>query len=174
MLRLATLDTRPLRRHPDFRLLYIGQGVAFFGSMVASGAAPYHVPHLTHPPLALGGVMIALLGLPVTYGAEVFGFAFSLLMLWLMRAAPPPTGAEPPSLRRIAEGLRYARSRQELIGTYAVDMVAMFFGMPMALFPAIAEHLGGPRTLGLLFAAPAVGSLIAPATRGWASRVPRP
>jgi MFS family permease len=122
---------------------------------------------------ALGGVMIAGLGLPVTYGVEFIAFGFSLLTLLMMRAVPPPIGAEAPSLRRIAEGLRYARSRQELIGTYAVDMVAMFFGMPMALFPAIADHLGGPRVLGLLFAAPAVGSLLATATSGWTNRVHR-
>ena len=122
---------------------------------------------------AIGGLMIAGLGLPITYAVEIATFGVSLLTLWLMRAVPPPTGAEPPSLRRITEGLRYARSRQELIGTYATDMVAMFFGMPQALFPAIAEHLGGPRTLGLLFAAPAVGSLIATATSGWTNRVHR-
>jgi len=122
---------------------------------------------------AIGGLMIAGLGLPLTYAVEIAAFGVSLLTLWLMRAVPPPTGAEPPSLRRITEGLRYARSRQELIGTYATDMVAMFFGMPQALFPAIAEHLGGPRTLGLLFAAPAVGSLIATATSGWTNRVHR-
>ena len=53
------------------------------------------------------------------------------------------------------EGVRYARSRPELLGTYIVDIVAMFFGMPMALFPAIAEGFGGAGALGLLYAAPA-------------------
>jgi MFS family permease len=87
-----------------------------------------------------------------------------------MPAAP---GAQRPSLRGIGEGIRYALSRQELIGTYTVDMVAMFFGMPMALFPALADRLGGPSVLGLLYAAPAVGSLVASATSGWAARVHR-
>lgn len=73
----------------------------------------------------------------------------------------------------MVEGLRYARSRPELIGTYAVDMIAMFFGMPMALFPAIAEGLGGPGVLGLLYAAPAVGSFIFSATSGWTKHVHR-
>ena len=284
VLSVATVDTRPLRRHRDFRLLWIGQAIAFMGSMVTAVAVPYQVYQLTHSTLAvgalelvaflplvslgliggayadahdrrrlvllcgagmmltaallagnsllshpllglifavellrnavyamqrpaldallprlvareelaaagalnslrgtvgmilgpaIGGLMIAGLGLPITYAVEIAAFGVSLLTLWLMRAVPPPTGAEPPSLRRITEGLRYARSRQELIGTYATDMVAMFFGMPQALFPAIAEHLGGPRTLGLLFAAPAVGSLIATATSGWTNRVHR-
>jgi MFS family permease len=59
------------------------------------------------------------------------------------------------------------------MGTYAVDIVAMFFGMPMALFPAMAGRLGGPSVLGLLYAAPSVGSLLATATSGWAGRVQR-
>src|SRR5205823_783178 len=67
----------------------------------------------------------------------------------------------------------YARSRQELMGSYLVDMVAMFFGMPQALFPAIAVQFGGPRALGLLLAAPAVGSFLAVSTSGWVRRVHR-
>jgi MFS family permease len=86
---------------------------------------------------------------------------------------PPPPEAEPPSLARILEGVRYAGSRPELMGTYIVDIVAMFFGMPMALFPAAATHLGGAGVLGLLYAAPAVGSLIATATSGWTAHVHR-
>jgi MFS family permease len=96
-----------------------------------------------------------------------------LACLWLMRAVPPPLDAERPSLRRVAEGLRYAASRQELIGTYAVDIIAMFFGMPLALFPAIAQGLGGPSALGLLYAAPAVGAFVFSATSGWTNRVTR-
>src|SRR5581483_11276549 len=81
--------------------------------------------------------------------------------------------AERPSLRRIVEGLRYARSRPELIGTYVVDIIAMFFGMPTALFPALAQSFGGPSVLGLMFAAPAVGAFVFSATSGWTSRVHR-
>jgi len=122
---------------------------------------------------ALGGVLIALLGLPLTYMVDVATFVVGLACLWLMRAVPPPIDAERPSLRRVMEGLRYARSRQELLGTYFVDMIAMFFGMPMALFPAIAQGLGGPKVLGLLYAAPAVGSFVFSATSGWTGRVHR-
>jgi MFS family permease len=59
------------------------------------------------------------------------------------------------------------------MGTYVVDIVAMLFGMPMALFPAIAQGLGGPSVLGLLYAAPAVGALCFAATSGWTRRVHR-
>ncbi|HEY8287093.1 MAG TPA: MFS transporter, partial [Chloroflexota bacterium] len=99
---------------------------------------------------ALGGVLIASVGLSSAYGIDVVSFGASLTALALMRATPPPPDAERPSLRRVAEGIRYARSRPELIGTYVVDMVAMFFGMPTALFPALAPHFGGAGVLGLL------------------------
>lgn len=122
---------------------------------------------------ALGGVLIAAIGLPLTYMVDVATFVVGLVCLWLMHAVPPPVDAERPSIRRVIEGIKYARSRQELLGTYFVDMIAMFFGMPMALFPAIAQGLGGPRALGLLYAAPAVGSFIFSATSGWMSRIHR-
>jgi MFS family permease len=122
---------------------------------------------------ALGGVLIASIGLAGTYSVDVATFVVSLVALRMMRAVPPPPEAEPPSLRRIAEGADYARSRPELVGTYAVDIVAMLFGMPEALFPAVAAGLGGAGALGLLFAAPAVGSLLATVTSGWTGRVHR-
>ena len=122
---------------------------------------------------ALGGVLIAVFGLPAAYGVDVATFLLSLALLGGIGSLPAPPGSERPSLRGIGEGIRYALSRQELIGTYTVDMVAMFFGMPMALFPALADRLGGPSVLGLLYAAPSVGSLMASATSGWANRVHR-
>jgi MFS family permease len=122
---------------------------------------------------ALGGVLIAAAGLGVTYGVDIVSFALSLVVLTMMRTPPPPADAEPPSLRTIGEGVRYAWSRQELVGTYLVDMNAMFFGMPMALFPAIAKRYGGAEVLGLLYAAPSVGSIVVTLTSGWSARVHR-
>jgi MFS family permease len=123
---------------------------------------------------ALGGGLIAAVGLPATYGLDIATFAVSLSALALMRAVPPPPDAERPTLRSIAEGFRYARGRPELLGTYGVDMVAMFFGMPNALFPALAQKLGGGAgLLGLLYAAPAFGAMLATATSGWITRVRR-
>jgi MFS family permease len=122
---------------------------------------------------ALAGGVIAVGGLPAAYGVDVATFGISLAALALMRAMPPGEGAERPSLRRVRDGLAYAWSRPELLGTYLVDMIAMFFGFPAALFPAVAALFGGPAVLGLLFSAPAVGGLIASATSGWTSRVGR-
>ncbi|HUR12862.1 MAG TPA: MFS transporter [Mycobacteriales bacterium] len=122
---------------------------------------------------ALGGVLIAWIGLTATYLVDVVTFAFSLALLARMRAVPPSADAARPSLRGVAEGLRYARSRPELMGTYLVDMNAMFFGMPNALFPQLATAYGGASVLGLLYAAPSVGSLLATLTSGWSKRVRR-
>ncbi|MGH2442959.1 MAG: MFS transporter [Chloroflexota bacterium] len=280
----AVIDVRPLRRHRDFRLLFLGRLISFFGSMITMVALPYQVYQLTHSSLAVGilglfeivpilglaflggaladahdrrrmvqitelsltllsavlmanallprpqlwllyliatlmagldslqrpsldallprlvdrdeltaagalsslqstagqilgpalaGVFIAVIGLPATFGLDVATFFVSLLALRLMRAVPPAAGAEKPSLNRVLEGLRYARSRQELMGTYLVDMAAMFFGMPMALFPALATHYGGASVLGLLYAAPGAGAFLITVTSGWSNRVHR-
>jgi MFS family permease len=122
---------------------------------------------------AIGGVLIVIVGLPATFGVDVVSFGASLIALWLMRAVPPPDGGQRLSLRGVLDGLQFARSRPVLTGTYIVDIVAMFFGMPQALFPAIADTMGGPTVLGLLYSAPALGSLLAVATSGWTTRVRR-
>jgi len=122
---------------------------------------------------ALGGLLIASTGLQVTYLVDVVSYAASLACLGMIRAVPPAEGAERPSIAAVLEGFRYASSRHELIGTYVVDFVAMVFGMPLALFPAISDRLGGPSALGLLYAAPAVGALVASLTSRWTPRVHR-
>jgi MFS family permease len=129
---------------------------------------------------ALAGLLIATVGLPSTYGIDILTFGLSLVTLHLMRASPPPRAAAQPSLHRVREGLRYVRGRPELLGTYLVDFVATFFGWPTAVFPALAvlytSTLGGlpaATALGLLYAAPGVGSLVASATSGWTRRVHR-
>ncbi len=135
------------------------------GSMLMSGGM------IAGP--ALGGVLIATTGLRGAYAFDIATFGASLVALARMRAMPPSADAERPSLARVAEGLRYARARPELMGTYLVDINAMFFGMPTALFPALAVRFGGAGALGWIYAAPAVGSLAASATSGWTRRVHR-
>lgn len=275
---MVRIDLSPLRHSREFRLLFIGQGVSLFGSMVTYVALPYQAYRLSHSSLVVGllsltelipllitafvggaladsvdrrrmlritesamclvvgvlvlnsvldhptlwvlfvvafaaagvdglqrpsldamvprlvpsdelpaasalsslksnmgmvagppvaGVLIVAVGLPATYGVDVATFFVSLLALGLMRAVPPPPDSEGLSLRAISQGLRYARSRQDLLGSYLVDMNAMFFGIPTALFPQVATHLGGPAVLGVLYAAPSAGSLIVTATSGW-------
>jgi MFS family permease len=120
---------------------------------------------------ALAGVLIAATDVSVAYGLDLASFVASLTAFALLRTPPPPPDAEPPSLRAILDGLRYAVSRQELLGSYLVDINAMFFGMPFALFPALADRYGGTQVVGLLWAAPGVGALVSMSTSGWATRV---
>jgi MFS family permease len=122
---------------------------------------------------ALAGILIATVDLAWVYAFDLTTFAVSLTCLTLMRAVPPPPDADRPSIRSVITGLRYARSRPELLGTYLVDINAMFFGMPQALYPFLALQLGGPKVLGLLYSAPAVGSLLATLGSGWTGRVHR-
>jgi MFS family permease len=122
---------------------------------------------------AVAGILIASVDLAWVYAVDLATFAFSLLCLVLVKAVPPPPAADRPSLRSVVTGLRYARSRPELLGTYLVDINAMFFGMPQTLYPFMAQQLGGPKVLGLLYAAPAVGSLLATVGSGWTGRVHR-
>jgi MFS family permease len=121
---------------------------------------------------ALGGLLVVTFGPAFAYSVDLATFVVSLIALWLMQAVPPPPDAERPSISSVVAGLRYARSRPELLGTYLIDINAMFFGMPMALFPAIAEGYGGA-AVGLLYASPAVGALCATLTSGWTKRVNR-
>jgi MFS family permease len=121
---------------------------------------------------ALGGLLVVTFGPVLAFSVDLSTFIVSLIALSLMQAVPPPSDAERPGIKSVIEGLRYARSRQELLGTYLVDMNAMFFGIPMALFPAIAESYGGA-SVGFLYAAPAVGSLVMSLMLGWTKRVHR-
>ena len=131
----------------------------------------YNIGSIAGP--AIAGLLLAHVNLAWVYAIDLATFLVSLVCLAMLRAVPPPPNAERPSLKSVAEGLRYARKRPELLGTYLVDMNAMFFGMPSALYPFLALKFGGPSTLGLLHAAPALGALLASATSGWSARVHR-
>ncbi len=119
----------------------------------------------------VGGVLIATIGLPATFGVDVATFVVSMVVLGLMRSVPPGPNLDGINLRAVLNGLRYASGRQDLLGSYAIDINAMFFGMPMALFPQIAASFGGPAALGLLYAAPSAGSFMVALTSGWTSSV---
>lgn len=117
---------------------------------------------------ALGGVIIDQFGLVTAYSVDLLTFLLSLLALGLMNhISKPPRTEDLSTWHSLKNGFKYAFSRQELVGTYVVDFVAMIFGMPLALFPAIAQNYGGANTLGLLYSAPAVGALLISFFNGW-------
>jgi MFS family permease len=124
---------------------------------------------------AAGGVLIATAGVPWTYGIDLVTYAASFVVIWLLPKMPPVEDADRPSLRSILDGFRFVRSRQALIGVFAVDTSAMVFGMPTALFPALALHRlhGDAATVGYLYAAPYAGALIGSLVSGWTSHVRR-
>lgn len=120
---------------------------------------------------ALAGLCISHLGLAWTYALDLFTFVFSIFALSLLSPKPPQGEKERPSIKSVVEAIRYAFSRQELSGTYIIDFIAMIFAMPNALFPAIADALGGSKTLGWLYSAPALGGFIITLFSGWTKKI---
>lgn len=125
---------------------------------------------------ALAGLLIAGPGLATCYAINAACYVlFGVAMIGL-RPLPPTVRAERPGLRSLAAGFRYVRHNGVVGGMLLVDTNAMLFGMPSALFPALAsQHFhGGPATFGLLVAAPGLGAIIGAATSGWTSHLRRP
>ncbi|MFF3401583.1 MFS transporter [Streptomyces sp. NPDC002659] len=122
---------------------------------------------------ALAGLVVAYAGHAPAYAITVLGFVASVLLCLRLAAAPPAHDADKPSLRGIAEGARYAWSRPVLLGTYAIDLAAMFFAFPNTIFPFLADDLDAQWALGLMYAAGSVGSVVLSLTSGWTSRVRR-
>jgi MFS family permease len=122
---------------------------------------------------ATAGFVIAKLGVSAVYVIDVLSFGGSVASLWAMAPLSRKNVAAESALGSIAEGVRYARSRQELIGTYVVDIVAMIFAMPMALFPMMAERWSGATAAGWLYSSMAIGSLAVTLFSGWSSKVKR-
>ncbi|MCX6426949.1 MAG: MFS transporter [Actinomycetes bacterium] len=183
----STLLANSMRAHPSLLLIYIVAGLFAACDGLQRPSADAMLPRLVgHSDLpsasalmslrrqfavivgpAIGGVIIASSSVSVGYGADVFSFVLSLILLWQVGSVPPHELAEKPSLAALFEGLRYAMSRQDLLGTYVIDLAAMFFAMPNALFPFWADALGAPWALGFFYAAATVGALVITLTSGW-------
>ncbi|GAA3011268.1 MFS transporter [Kitasatospora albolonga] len=122
---------------------------------------------------ALAGVIVAVAGVETAYALDVLTFAASLVLLYKIRAVPPSTGAEKPSLSAIANGIKYAWGRKDLLSTYVIDIVAMLFAFPVAIYAFWASDLKADWALGLMYGATAAGALVVSATGGWTSHVHR-
>jgi MFS family permease len=123
---------------------------------------------------AIAGVTIARAGLPWAYAFDLLTYGVMLIAAWLIRPIPPERGeGAATGWAAVKEGYRYLRGRRVLQSTFVIDIIAMVFGMPRALFPILAatQFGGGAAVVGLLFAAPAVGALIGALTTGWVGRI---
>jgi len=173
-------------------LAALAAGFAGFGGPIRSAAIPklvpsdqlvaayslnqviYNIASVAGPGLA--GLLLAGIGLSACYWFDALTFALLVLFTWFMSSMVPSgqhTGVK--MLRAMGDGWRYVRSHATAQAVYLVDLNAMVFGLPRALFPAVALTLyhGGPRTLGLLYAAPGGGALVMAVLTGWLERVRR-
>jgi MFS family permease len=148
-------------------------GSELLASASALGQLVFQVGAVAGP--ALAGVLIGRVNLAAAYWVDVATFGVSGLMVLLMRPQPPEGGGTRAGLRSIREGLRYLRGRRVLDSTFLIDLDAMVFGMPRALFPALGTGLfnGGAGTVGALYAAPGVGALLGALFSGWVGHVRR-
>jgi len=125
---------------------------------------------------ALGGIVIAAAGLGWAYALDVATFAAMVGAVALMHRLPAPPRTDGESvLAAVRSGLRFAVRRGELMGSFAADLLAMTFGMPRALFPALAltVYHAGATGVGLLYAALSAGATLAAFATGWLGHVRR-
>ena len=116
---------------------------------------------------SLGGILIATYSTSFGYAIDAFTYLISLYFLARVRNVPAFEKSEKPAISALFEGLRYALSRKDLLGTYLIDLAAMFFAMPNALFPFWADQLDAKWSLGLFYAAGTIGSVLITLTSGW-------
>jgi MFS family permease len=130
---------------------------------------------------AVAGLLLAGAGVHVIYWIDVASYLAAMTAVLTMSPQPPSVAGMPggattrPGWRSTLEGLRFVRRSQPVLGAYVIDVNAMVFGMPRALFPALAATVfgGGATTVGLLYAAPGAGALLGALTTGWVGRVRR-
>jgi MFS family permease len=127
----------------------------------------------------LAGLLIAAGGLFLTYAVDAIGFLMALLLLRGLPSLPPEGVAGPlrlgAAVRGVGEGFVFLRTQPVLLVTFVVDVVAMLFAWPQAVFPELSETRfeGSPNSLGWLFAGISIGSLLMGLMSGWVSRVDR-
>jgi MFS family permease len=180
---------------PPLLLVYAAAGLSAGLSGFGLSARSAIVPNVVRPPMlatalalnqvmwgtcllvgpAVGGLLVAGVGLSWAYGVDAISFGLGLLFFFGLRPAPPKNVTAPDGARAIWDGMRYLRGRRVLQSTFIADLVAMIFGMPRALFPVLAmtQFDAGAEVVGILFSAISVGALLGALTTGWVQRVGR-
>ena len=144
--------------------------VEMMSAVMALNSIRFHIGMIVGP--AIAGIIATQLSPVVAYSIDLVTFAASLIAVFMLRFVPSPENAERPSFDAVKKGVRYAFSRQELLGTYFIDIAAMFFAFPQALYPALGV-IYGDKYVGFFPAAIAIGALAASLTSGWARNVHR-
>lgn len=144
-----------------------------FSAAASLGQVLIQVGQVAGP--ALAGVLLSRASLAAAYWIDAATSVAAILLTLAIRPQPPHGGGTRAGLASIKEGLSYLKGRRLILSTFVIDINAMVFGMPRALFPALATGLygGGPTTLGLLYAAPGAGALAGALFTGWVGTVRR-
>jgi MFS family permease len=127
----------------------------------------------------LAGLLIGLGSLFLTYAVDALGFLIAVLLLRGLPPLPPGRDAGPlrlgAAVRGVGEGFAFLRTQPVLLMTFVVDVIAMLFAWPQAVFPELSEtrYAESPNSLGWLFAGISIGALAMGLTSGWVSRVDR-
>jgi MFS family permease len=121
---------------------------------------------------SVGGLLVAAYGASAGYLVDCLTFIISLSLLARIKNVPPLVKQTAPSIKSLMEGVRYAYSRKDLLGTYLVDLAAMFLAMPMALFPFWADEIGAPWALGLFYSSITIGAVVITLFSGWMRNYP--
>ncbi len=127
---------------------------------------------------ALSGLLLRPVGLPGVYSIDAGTYIIGALTCFAISSIPPSPGAARPGIGSFMEGVRYLKGRPAIQGVFLIDINAMVFGMPRALFPALAAHryhgaLAATTVLGFLYAAPGAGALLGAFVTGWVSNLSR-
>ena len=139
--------------------------------VIALSQAGWQLPSVIGP--ALGGLLIATVGLPAAYFVDTLTFAVALVAVALISPLPALREGRRPGVDAVLEGLRFVRRIPTILATFVIDLDAMIFGLPVAIFPILALDVFqvGPQGLGLMAAAPAAGALVGALLSGWCARV---
>jgi MFS family permease len=196
VLAAAALAGAAFSGHPPVGLLYMLGAIMAAFTALQNVARSAIIPNLVEPSRlrsalafnygltqvtmvvgpGLGGVLIGVFGVPWAYATDALSCFAMVYGAWAIRPQPPQTDhVHLPVLHSVAEGLRFVRSNQALLGSFAIDLVAMTFGMPRALFAVLSVsvyHAGATGT-GVLYASVSIGASVAALTTGWLTHARR-